>query len=182
MAFLFWYALPRGTTEGNPILTLDDFLAAELPGLSRFAGALTGDPYLAEDVLSDALLALVPRWRKVSTLERPAAYVRQIVVNTYLSERRKTARRRTAPTADTCVLDRAGPDASEAVVRQDEVDRLLSQLTSRQRAAVVMRYLLDQDDQQIAEALGCTPATVRSHLSQARAVLRLPAQPTTQEG
>ncbi len=159
-------------------MTLDEFLAAELPGLSRFTGALTGDPHLAEDVLSDALLAVVPRWRRISSLEHPAAYVRQVVVNTFLSDRRKAGRRRTTPTADTGVLDRAAADGSEAVLRRDEVERLLAQLTPRQRAVVVLHYLLDQDDRQIAQVLGCAPATVRSHLSQARAVLRLPAGPS----
>jgi DNA-directed RNA polymerase specialized sigma24 family protein len=40
---------------------------------------------------------------------------------------------------------------------------------------IVLRYLLDEPDDEIARALGCTPATVRSHLSLARAALRLAA-------
>jgi DNA-directed RNA polymerase specialized sigma24 family protein len=39
----------------------------------------------------------------------------------------------------------------------------------------VLRYLLDESDEQIAGALGCTTGTVRSHLSRARATLRLVA-------
>ncbi|MFJ5901147.1 SigE family RNA polymerase sigma factor [Streptomyces sp. NPDC093064] len=161
-------------------MTLEEFLSAELPGLSRFAGALTGDPHLAEDTLSDALLVVVSRWRRISATENPVAYVRRIVVNTHLSDRRKAKRRRTDPSGDAAVLDRADPDASDAVVRRDEVDRLLAGLTPRQRVAVVLRYLLDQDDQEIAQALGCSSATVRSHLSQARAALRLSAHTLTE--
>ncbi|MFE4425111.1 RNA polymerase sigma factor [Streptomyces sp. NPDC056817] len=93
---------------------------------------------------------------------------------------RTLKRRRTGPSGDAAVLDRADPDASDAVVRRDEVDRLLAGLTPRQRVAVVLRYLLDQDDQEIAQALGCSSATVRSHLSQARAALRLSAHTLTE--
>ncbi|GII59249.1 hypothetical protein Pth03_76380 [Planotetraspora thailandica] len=160
-------------------MTLEEFLSAELPGLSRFAGALTGDVHLAEDILSDALLVVVPRWRKISAMERPDAYVRQVVINAHLSDRRKAKRRRTDPIGDHEVFDRADPDASDTVVTRDEVDRLLARLTPQQRVAVVLRYLLDQDDQQIAQALGCSSATVRSHLSQARAALRLSADTLT---
>ncbi|MFF4830025.1 SigE family RNA polymerase sigma factor [Streptomyces sp. NPDC001312] len=161
-------------------MTLEEFLSAELPQLSRFAGALTGDPHLAEDILSDALLVVVSRWRRIAATENPVAYVRRIVVNTHLSDQRKAKRRQTEPSGNATVLDRAHPDASDAVVRRDEVDRLLAELTPRQRVAVVLRYLLDQDDQEIAQALGCNSATVRSHLSQARAALRLSAHTLTE--
>lgn len=163
------------------MVTFEEFLTAELPGLARFAGALTGDRQLAEDVLSDALLAVMPRWRRIERMERPAAYVRQAVVNTYLSERRKASRRRTDPTSDADVFERGTPDMSEAVAGRDEAERLLARLTPQQRTAMVLRYLLDQDDPQIAEALNCSAATVRSHLSQARAALRLSA-PSTLDG
>ncbi|MEU6098374.1 sigma factor-like helix-turn-helix DNA-binding protein [Streptomyces sp. NPDC047079] len=53
-------------------------------------------------------------------------------------------------------------------------------VTLEQRVAVVLRHLLDQDDQEIAQALGCSSATVRSHLSQARAALRLSAHTLTE--
>jgi RNA polymerase sigma-70 factor (sigma-E family) len=154
-------------------LTFEDFVRAEMGALARFAGALTGDRYLAEDVLSDALLAAAARWSRISSMEHPAAFVRRIVVTTYLSDRRKVRRRRTMPTNDPALLDRSSPDASDALASRDEVDRLLARLPSKQRAALVLRYLFDQTDEQIADVLGCTAATVRSHLSHARALLRL---------
>jgi len=42
-------------------------------------------------------------------------------------------------------------------------------------AAVVLRYLMDQTDLEIAAALGCSTGTVRSHLSHGRSALRLAA-------
>lgn len=160
---------------GAATVTFEDFLRAELAALTRFAGALTGDRYLAEDVLSDALLTAAARWRRISTMAHPTAFVRRIVVTTFLSDRRRAARRRTDPTSDQAVLDRPGDDASAATADRDEVDRLLARLPPQQRAAIVLRYLYDLPDDQIADALGCTPATARSHLSHGRTLLRLNA-------
>jgi RNA polymerase sigma factor (sigma-70 family) len=154
-------------------VTFDEFVQAELGSLTRFAGAMTGDEHLAQDVLSDALLKTVVRWRRISVMENPAADVRRILVTTYLSDRRKALRRRTDPTGDLSLLDRPAPDGSDLVMLRDELERLLAQLTPTQRIAIVLRYLLDQDDKQIAETLNRTTATVRSHLSHARATLRL---------
>jgi|SRR5215469_1556551 len=143
--------------------------------LSRFAGALAGDRYLAEDMLSDALVKVARRWRRIGEMDDPAAYVRRVVVSTYIDDRRKVQRRRTAPTGDVALLDRPSPDAAQAVIERDEVARLLAVLPPQQKAAVVLRYLLDEPDERIAEALGCSTGTVRSHLSRARATLRLVA-------
>jgi RNA polymerase sigma-70 factor (sigma-E family) len=154
-------------------MTFDDFVRAELGELTRFAGALTGDHALAEDVLSDALLKVGRRWRRISRMDSQVGYVRRVVVTTFLSDRRKEGRRRTEPTDDLATLDRPSPDHAAAVVARDEVDRLLAALPRPQRVAIVLRYLLDETDEQIADVLGCTPGTVRSHLSHARAALRL---------
>lgn len=154
-------------------MTFDEFLDAHLAALSRFAGSLTGDAYLAEDMLGDALVKVARQWRKVSTADDPEAYVRRIVVTTYLSDRRKFQRRRTAPTADPAILDRPVPDTAEEVLSRDEIARLIARLPQQQKAAVVMRYVLDEPDERIAAALNCSAATVRSHLAHARATLRL---------
>ncbi|GAA1548815.1 hypothetical protein GCM10009827_081500 [Dactylosporangium maewongense] len=103
------------------------------------------------------------------------AYVRRIVLSTFLSDARKRQRRRTEVTADPAVLDRTDTDTYRAVEDREEVQRLLAGLTARQRAAVVLRYLYDQTDDEIAAVLGCSTATVRSHLSHARSALRLTA-------
>jgi RNA polymerase sigma-70 factor (sigma-E family) len=159
-------------------VTFDEFVRAEMSTLARFSGALTGDRYLAEDVLSDALVKVARRWRRISALDDPAAYVRRVLVTTYLDDRRKVQRRRTAPTDDIAVLDRSADavrDTADVVVDRTEVARLLAALPPQQKAAVVLRYLMDESDEQIADALGCSTWTVRSHLSRARATLRLVA-------
>jgi RNA polymerase sigma factor (sigma-70 family) len=48
-------------------------------------------------------------------------------------------------------------------------------LPARQRAAIVLRYFADLDDAAVADALGCSIATVRSQISRALAQLRVTA-------
>jgi DNA-directed RNA polymerase specialized sigma24 family protein len=49
---------------------------------------------------------------------------------------------------------------------------LLAGLPPTQRAALTLRYVHDLTDDEIADALGCRPGTVRSLLSRGRAALR----------
>jgi RNA polymerase sigma-70 factor (sigma-E family) len=163
------------------MVDFDEFVHAELGALTRFAGALTGDRYLGEDMLSDALLKVASRWRRIAKADDPAAYVRRVVVNTYLSDRRKAKRRNTMVTSDEWLLDRPSPDMAADVANRQDVAALLAQLPPQQKAAVVLRYMLDQTDDQIAAALNCSTGTVRSHLSRARATLRLVASPAGKE-
>jgi RNA polymerase sigma-70 factor (sigma-E family) len=159
-------------------VTFEEFVRAEMAGLARFSGALAGDRFLAEDILSDALVKVARRWRRIGSLDDPAAYVRRVVVTTYLDDRRRVQRRRTDPAGDITDLGglaRPVRDVADDVVDRAEVARLLAALPPQQKAAVVLRYLLDETDEKIAAALGCSPGTVRSHLSRARATLRLAA-------
>lgn len=48
----------------------------------------------------------------------------------------------------------------------------LATLPYAQRAALVLRYWEDRPEREIAEALGCRPATVRSHIRRGLASLR----------
>lgn len=158
-------------------MRFDEFVGAEMAGLGRFAGALTGDADAAEDVLAEALFACYRHWRRVSRAANPRAYVRRVIVNTYLDAGRRESRRRTSPTGDAGVVDRVQEESTGRVDDRLAVGRLLGRLTPAQRAAVVLTYYDDLDAPAVAEIMGCTPGTVRSHLSHARAVLRLEPDP-----
>jgi RNA polymerase sigma factor (sigma-70 family) len=161
-------------------MEFDEFVSAEIAGLARYAGVLTRDRQLAHDVLVDALLTASDRWSRISLMDSPIGYVRRIVATTYLTDRRRTARRRTDPVPAAAIPERAVPVASDRIRRgpasvddRDETDRLLASLPRQQRAALVLRFYLDWPDEEIAAALGCTTGTVRSHVSRALATLRV---------
>ncbi len=154
----------------------DEFVETHLTALGRYAGVLTGDRHLAEDVLSDALITASTRWDLIGQMEYPLAYVRRIVASTLVADRRRYHRRRTTAQADPAGSLASPDDPHARLEDRDELDGLLRGLTPTQRAAVVMRFYLDLPDTEIAQALGCSHGTVRSTISRALGALR-PTQP-----
>jgi RNA polymerase sigma-70 factor (sigma-E family) len=147
----------------------EEFAASRLPALLRFAVVLTGDRGLAEDVVQEVLIRTHAKWRRIGGLDAPEPYVRRMVVNEYLSWRRRWARLiPQAEPADRSVADHAAQHA--------ERDALLSELRklpTRQRAVLVLRYYEGLSDLEIASVLGCSHGTVRGYASRALAALRI---------
>ena len=67
-------------------------------------------------------------------------------------------------------------DETSARADHDEIDGILRELvhvlTPQQRSAFILREVEDLDTAEVAEILGCTTATVRNHVFQARKTLR----------
>ncbi len=154
-----------------------EYVARQRPALMRFATVLTGQTWLAEDVVSDVLGRAFERWDRISTMAEPHAYVRRMVVNEYLSWHRRLAR--THPRADVEVDLPRVDDGADVRAERDAMISRLARLPRRQRAAVVLRYYVGMSDADIAEELGCREVTVRSQISRALATLRLDPAPTT---
>src|ERR1700712_556151 len=74
-------------------VTFEEFLDAELDGLGRYARVLTGDRQQAHDTLAEALIKVQMHWKRIALMDRQLAYVRRIVTNTYLQEKRSWADR-----------------------------------------------------------------------------------------
>lgn len=161
--------------------SFDAFVAERLDRLLRFATALTCDPHLAQDVVQDVLLRVQHRWARIRELDAPDPYVRRMIINEYLSWRRRRAARTVASTHST--LDAlATPTADPATdyVERDAMRARIALLPRKQRAAILLRYYEDCTDSEIAEALGCSSGTVRSHISRALATLRADQRPVTE--
>ena len=146
----------------------DAFVLARGASLLRFAYSLTGDRGRAEDLVQDALVKAYRRWDGDVVLERPEAYVRRIVVNTFLSwHRRRSNHEVPGP-----VPDRVVGDSADALAQRDLVWRLLAELPRRQRAVLVLRYYEALPDAEVAALLGCAEGTVRSLAARAFQTLR----------
>jgi RNA polymerase sigma-70 factor (sigma-E family) len=149
----------------------EEFAAAVLPSLTRFAVVLTGDRALAEDVIQEVLVRVHLRWRRISRLDVPQAYVRRMVVNEYLSHRRRWWR--LLPQADPGSDLVSIPDPATSHAERDALLSELRKLPPRQRAVLVLRYYEGLSDIEIADTLGCAPGTVRGYASRALAALRI---------
>jgi RNA polymerase sigma-70 factor (sigma-E family) len=150
--------------------TFDDFMGAELPGLLRFAAVLTGERHLAEDVVQEVMIRAHKRWNAISVLDQPVTYVRRMVVNEYISWRRKWAR--IIPRSE-IEDDRHLPDPATGHAERAELPDRLRKLPRRQRTVIVLRYYGGLSDRDIGDTLGCTTGTVRSHASRALNSLRI---------
>jgi len=136
----------------------------------QFAYVLTGgDVHTAQDLVQRALAKVWRRWPTVSRGGNPEVYLRRVIVSEDASWHR---RRASTESIRACVPDQMDADRFTAVDAEDAAWRLLAALPRRQRAVLVLRYLEDWPDRQIAEALGCSEATVRSQASRALAALR----------
>jgi RNA polymerase sigma-70 factor (sigma-E family) len=152
--------------------SFEEFVAVYGAPLGRLCHQLTGSHDAALDLVQDVLERVYVKWSRVSRAEQPFAYVRRLAVNTHLNS---TRRRVPTLASDPAVLGAAvppAPDGTETVAAEDELWRALALLPARQRAALVLRYYEDCADAQIAEALGCRPATVRSLVARGLAALR----------
>lgn len=140
--------------------------------LLRFAYLLTGDRYLAEDLVQDVLARAHRHWARIERLHQPDSYLRKGVLNQYLSWRRRRSSTEQS-VADVPEHHRPGQlDHAAPFAERDELWRTLATLPRQQRAVLVLRYYEDLPDEEIGELLGCSSATVRSHTSRALARLR----------
>ena len=130
----------------------------------RVAFRLLGDRGDAEDAAQEALARADVRWHKLGG--RPEGWVVTVATNLAIDRIR---RRRRPPTTGTSPLALVDAHLPERV----DLARALQRLTKRQRHVVVLRYLADRSELEVAETLGCSPGSVKTHASRGLAALRL---------
>jgi RNA polymerase sigma-70 factor (sigma-E family) len=142
-----------------------DFVRDRSPELLRSAWLLTGDWHASHDLVQVTLEKSWPRWGQ--RIDHPDAYVRRIMLTTYLSWRR---RRWTAeiPTAE--LPETTG--TSDPTDLRISLLGALSELTPRQRAVVVLRYFDDFSEAETAAVLRCSVGSVKAHASRGLQQLR----------
>lgn len=157
-------------------MRFEEFADTRLPAVLRFSGVLAGDRALAEDLVQEVLIRASRRWEQIGQLDRPELYVRKMILNEYLSWRRRSWGLLPNGTAVE-VDDRLAPDHAVAYAERDALRAELGKLPRRQRAVLVLRYYEGFSDAEIAGLLGCTPGTVRGYASRALAALRIEMSP-----
>ena len=146
-----------------------EFVAARSRQLTRLAYVLTGDQHAGEDLLQNALVKAAANWGRIHTA--PEAYVRRIMYREQISWVRRRARRRETVMAQ--VPEPATADDAASVEARLALRDALLALPPRRRAVLVLRYLEDLPESQVAEILGCSIGTVRSQNHKAVTQLRL---------
>ncbi|MDX3189238.1 SigE family RNA polymerase sigma factor [Streptomyces sp. MN03-5084-2B] len=145
-----------------------DYVTTRMEVMRRTAYLLCRDWHLADDLVSITIGKLYRHWPRASRVEHLDAYVRRILVRTWLDEKVR-AWRREEP-AETLPELPVLPD--DDVVERLGLLELLDALPSRRRAAVVLRYYCDLSIEETAEILECSPGTVKSQTARGLESLR----------
>jgi len=149
-----------------------DFVRQRSTPMLRTAWLLTGGDWaLAEDLAQTAFSEVWRHWTRVSVMDAPEAYAHKVMLNTFLSWRRR--RRWTAEiSTERFVVSPATTGGFAKVDTRESLRHALRQLTTRQRAVITLRYFEDRSEAETAAIMGCTVGTVKSQASKAIAKLR----------
>lgn len=125
----------------------------------RVAYSITGNRAVAEDAVHDAFCSVGP---KIGSLDNPVPYLRVAVVNRCRSLHRRATN---APPP-------SRPDHAEIDLGLLDFGDALNTLSFAQRTSIVLRFLCDLSDEQIADILHCRRSTVRSHVRRGLQLLK----------
>jgi RNA polymerase sigma-70 factor (sigma-E family) len=129
----------------------------------RVAYRLLGNREDSADAAQEACARAYVRWRRLTRSGDPAPWVVRVAGNLAIDRwrRRRTAAAHPLP----------APASSETPDRVD-LHRALDTLSQRQREVIVLRYFADLPERAVADALGCSVGSVKTHASRAIASLR----------
>jgi RNA polymerase sigma-70 factor (sigma-E family) len=147
------------------------YVTARLPALHRAAFLLCGgDADRSDDVVQSTITRLYQRWRQAVRADNLDAYVHRMLVHTFVDEKRRAwSKVRLLPwTVDSFAVVEPHADVDD----RNALVAALRTLPARQRAVLVLRFLLDRPVDEVAEILGCSEGTVKSQTSRGLAVLR----------
>lgn len=139
----------------------------EYRSLVKLASLLLDDRGACEEVVQDAFVRTLVAWPGLRDHAKAPAFLRSAVLNAARSRMRRLSVVRRHPTAPPGSVDGADRELVEHAVVVSELRRL----PARQREAVALRYYLDLSEADIAEAMGCSPGSVKTHLHRALATL-----------
>ena len=147
-----------GTDDG-----FEAWYRQEHPRLAAALTVMSGDAELAHDVVSEAFARALEHWDRVSVMESPTGWVRQVAVNLLRRNHRRAALERR-------LLGRRRARSDEAPSQAVDPDlwKAVMALPPRQRAVLGLRLVLDLSQADTARLLGIRSGTVSATLVEAR--------------
>jgi len=146
--------------------------------LVRLARFFADDRNAAEDLVQEAFLRLRRSFHRIENPDRAVAYLRSIVLNLARDYNRRglmSMRHRLRENVGHASVE------DQIVMREDQLEVIdaLQTLPLRQRDCLVLRYYLDLGVQEIAETLGLSANSVKTHLRRGLAALEVRLEGTT---
>ncbi|HZY18608.1 MAG TPA: sigma-70 family RNA polymerase sigma factor [Ramlibacter sp.] len=152
-----------------PLHTAD--LEAQIPQLRRYARALTGDTWAADDLVQDTLERACDRWQLWKAGSDLRAWLFTLMHNLFVDGVRRAVRQ----AGQRVDIDDVAQELSAPGGMPDQaldLQRCLLRLPEEQREVLLLVALQDLSYQEVATITGTPIGTVMSRLSRARARLR----------
>ena len=146
--------------------------------VARIAYRATGDRELALDTVQETFIDLLHRFPGFELRARMTTFLYPIVTHKARQAARKTRRENVTDNApEQTNPNQRTPDTPAE--RREALDALLADLPDAQREVLLMRYVDQMSQDEIAEALDIPPGTVKSRLH--HALRRLREDPRTKD-
>lgn len=145
-----------------------DFFTTEWEPVVASVARATMSRVLAEDVCAEAFARAFARWGSVADHPTPRAWVQRVALNLVI----EVSRRRRPPAWLALAARAELVDHGSAAADRIELQEALSHLPRRQREAVTLRHLVGLSEQEAAQVMGCSPGSVKTHLSRGLEAMR----------
>lgn len=144
-----------------------------IPSLRRYARALTGDAWAADDLVQDTLERACSKWRLWLAGTDLRAWLFTLMHNLFANQVRRAVRQGAVATlvdVDDVAHQLLAPDAAQDCTL--DLQRCLMRLPDEQRAVLLLVGMEDMSYEEVAKVIGVPIGTVMSRLSRARCRLR----------
>ncbi len=148
-------------------------IVAHIPALRRYARALTGDVWAADDLVQDTLERACSRWRLWLAGTDLRAWLFTVMHNLFISQVRQDQRRAEIMQPvdiDDVAHELQAPGAALGITI--DLQRCLLRLPMDQRAVLLLVTLEDMSYAEVAKVVGVPIGTVMSRLARARDRMR----------
>jgi RNA polymerase sigma-70 factor (ECF subfamily) len=147
-------------------------IVEHIPGLRRYARALTGNAWAADDLVQDTLERACSKWRLWGVGSDLRAWLFTLMHNIFANQLRGAARQAHHHGVDIDELEHelAAPDAG--LGQALDLQRCLLRLPPDQRCVLLLVSVEDMSYEAVARITGVPIGTVMSRLSRARSRLR----------
>lgn len=144
----------------------------QIPALRRYARALTGDAWAADDLVQDTLERACSKWRLWRAGSDLRAWLFTLMHNVFVNQVRRAVRQAPGGSVDIddVAHELAAPEADPAMAL--DLQRCLLRLPEDQRIVLLLVSLEDLSYLEVARITGVPLGTVMSRLSRARSRLQ----------
>ena len=159
---------PAGATDVDALVRA--MYVDHAASLVRMARLFVDDRNAAEDLVQEAFIRLARHAHRIEDGSKSAAYLRSIVLNLARDHNRRglvSLRHRAPADEDLATTE----DEVLLLDDQRQVIDAIRELPLRQRDCIVLRYYFESGIQEIAETLGISQNSVKTHLKRGLAAL-----------